>query len=231
MAAQLTFDLPVRTARGREDFFVAACNLDAVVWVDRWPEWPTHALAIHGPPASGKSHLAHVWRARSGAGHIRSSQVDRDQLPSGLSVGLVVEHDGQSFDDVGLLHLYNAVAQAGGSLLLTGDQAPARWDVSLPDLRSRLRAVTAVGIGLPDDELLAAVLAKLFRDRQLSVSPEVVSFMMSRLERSLDAARQCVTQLDAYALEKGRPITVRLASDFLSDRESAPAGDTTEKDL
>lgn len=216
MAAQLSFDLPIRAARGREDFLVAPCNVDAVDWIDRWPDWPTHALAIHGPRASGKSHLAHVWRARSGAGHLKSSQVDRDKLPSGLSVGLVVECEGGSIDEVGLLHLYNAIAQAGGSLLLTGNEAPARWPVSLPDLRSRLRATTSVGIGQPDDELLAAVLSKLFRDRQLTVQPEVISFMISRLERSLDAVRRSVAELDAYALEKGRPITVRLAAELLN---------------
>jgi chromosomal replication initiation ATPase DnaA len=220
MASQLSFDLPVRTARGREDFFVAPCNLEAVEWVDRWPDWPTHALAIYGPPASGKSHLAHVWRARSGAATLKSSQVDRDQRPPGLSVGLVVEHDGRSFDEVALLHIYNAIAQAGGSLMLTAEEAPARWGVALPDLASRLRAATAVGIGRPDDALLAAVLAKLFHDRQLVVTPEVISFIMSQLERSLDAAQRCVAEIDAAALEQGRRVTVRLAAETLSEKVS-----------
>jgi chromosomal replication initiation ATPase DnaA len=220
VASQLSFDLPVRTARGREDFFVAPCNLEAVEWVDRWPDWPTHALAIHGPPASGKSHLAHVWRARSGAGTLKSSQVDRDHLPPGLSVGLVVEYDGRPFDEVALLHVYNAISQAGGSLLLTGEEAPARWSVSLPDLASRLRTATAVGLGRPDDALLAAVLAKLFHDRQLAVPPEVISFIMSRLERSLDAAQRCVADLDAAALAKGRGVTVRLAAEILNEAGS-----------
>ena len=219
MGAQLSFDLPVRTARGREDFMVAPCNVEAVEWVDRWPDWPTHALAIHGPPSCGKTHIAHVWRARSGGASLKSSQIDRDHLPPGLSVGLVVEHDGKSCDEVGLLHIYNAVAQAGGSLLLTGEEPPARWPVSLPDLRSRLRTVTAVGIGQPDDALLAAVLAKLFHDRQLTVPPEVIRFLMSRLERSLDAAQRSVARLDAVALEKGRGITVRLAADVLDMAE------------
>jgi chromosomal replication initiation ATPase DnaA len=220
MASQLSFDLPVRTARGREDFFVAPCNLEAVEWVDRWPDWPTHALAIYGPPASGKSHLAHVWRARSGAATLKSSQVDRGQLPPGLSVGLVVEHDGRSFDEVALLHIYNAIAEAGGSLMLTAEEAPARWGVALPDLASRLRAATAVGIGRPDDALLAAVLAKLFNDRQLAVTPEVISFIMSQLERSLDAAQRCVAEIDAAALEQGRRVTVRLAAETLSEKVS-----------
>jgi len=216
LAAQLSFDLPVRTARGREDFFVAPCNVEAVEWIDRWPNWSSHVLAVYGPPACGKTHLAHVWRTRTGASTITSAKLDRDRLPPGLSVGVVIEHDGEPFDEVALLHVHNSIAQAGGSLLLTGETPPARWPVSLPDLRSRLRAATAVGVGRPDDELLAAVLAKLFADRQLAVAPDVIAFMMTRLERSFDAARRSVAQLDALALETGRRVSVRLASEVLS---------------
>lgn len=220
--AQLTFDLPVRTARGREDFFVAPCNLEAVEWIDRWPNWSSHVLAIYGPPACGKTHLAHVWRARTGAATVSTAQLNRDQLPPGLSVGLVVEHDDRPFEELALLHIHNAIAQAGGSLLLIGETPPARWPVSLPDLRSRLRAATAVGVGRPDDELLAAVLAKLFADRQLAIGPDVIAFMMTRLERSFEAARRTVERLDAMALETGRRVSVRLASDVLNAEDEEP---------
>ena len=64
MSRQLILDLPHRTAQGREDFLVAACNEDAVAWIDRWPEWQGGALALYGAEGSGKSHLAEVWRAR-----------------------------------------------------------------------------------------------------------------------------------------------------------------------
>ena len=47
---------------------VAPSNEAAVAWIDRWPDWPGSALVVHGPPGSGKTHLAEVWRARSGVG-------------------------------------------------------------------------------------------------------------------------------------------------------------------
>ncbi|MGB8274330.1 MAG: DNA replication protein, partial [Alphaproteobacteria bacterium] len=64
---QLPLDLPHRPALGLEDFLVAPCNVGAVRWIDRWPDWPGPVLAITGPSACGKTHLAHVWQARSGA--------------------------------------------------------------------------------------------------------------------------------------------------------------------
>ena len=110
--------------------------------------------------------------------------------------------------------------------MLIGETPPARWPVSLPDLRSRLRAAAAVGVGRPDDNLLAAILAKLFADRQLAVTPDVIAFMMTRLERSFEAARRTVERLDAMAMETGRRVSVRLAADVLNgqDGEGQPDG-------
>ena len=54
---------------------------------------------------------------------------------------------------------------------------------ALPDLASRLRAAPSVAIAPPDDRLLAAVLVKLFADRQVRVAPEVIAFLLRRMER------------------------------------------------
>jgi len=66
---------------------------------------------------------------------------------------------------------FNLVAERRGAMLLTAREPPARWAGLLPDLRSRLAAAPAVagGVAEPDDALLAALLGKLFADRQLAV--------------------------------------------------------------
>jgi chromosomal replication initiation ATPase DnaA len=85
----------------------------------------------------------------------------------------------------------------------------------LPDLRSRLAAAPAVAVAAPDDALLAALLVKLFADRQLGVSREVVLFLVRHMERSFEAARRLVADLDAAALRDHRGITVPLARSVL----------------
>ena len=65
--AQLTLDLPHRAALGAEDFLVSNCNLAAVRLIDSWPGWQDRVQLLIGPPASGKTHLARVFQALSGA--------------------------------------------------------------------------------------------------------------------------------------------------------------------
>jgi len=204
-----------RAARGREDFLVAPSNHDAVHWIDRWPAWPRGILAVHGPAGCGKTHLAEVWRAASGARTIAAEGIGAVLQASDLPERVVVEDGDGGVDEEALLHLYNSLVEIRGFLLLTGRTPPARWSIALPDLRSRLRAVQSVEIGPPDDDLFGAVLVKLFDERQLRVGQEVVLYLLARLERSFAAARGCVAALDDYSLAAGRNITVPLVREAL----------------
>ena len=118
-------------------------------------------------------------------------------------------------DDRALLHVYNEVVQARKTMFLTSTVPPVNWSMVLPDLVSRISTLAVVGIGHPDDALLQGILVKQFSDRQLQVGTEVVIYLVSRMERSFEAARQIVAVLDAMALDQHRSVTVSLASEAL----------------
>lgn len=224
---QIPLDLGHRAAMGGEDFLVAPSNAEAVAWLDRWPAWPAPALALFGPAGSGKSHLASVWRARTGAPCIAAADLTDADLPA-LAAGRAVVVDnadkvaGRKGREEALFHLYNRMRDAGGHLLLLAHQPPARWRVKLADLRSRLNAAPAVAVEPPDDALLAAVLVKLFADRQVMPGEEVVDYLVARIERSLDAARRVVAALDHASLVEQRRITVPLARSVLLSLDGPP---------
>jgi chromosomal replication initiation ATPase DnaA len=217
MMAQLVLDLGHRPALGRESFLVAPSNEAVVAWLDRWPEWPAPALVVYGPPGCGKSHLLEAWRARSGASTERSPEL----VGKGRVKALAID-GAESVPEEDLFHLYNIIAERRGHLLLTGRLPPVLWKTQLADLRSRLLASPSVAIGAPDDALLGAVLVKLFADRQVQVSQDVILWLLRRIERSFAGARDAVARLDAAALAQKRPVTVPLAREVLgSDDQSS----------
>jgi len=228
---QLTLDLPRDISRSRSDFRISASNAPAVGWIDRWPDWPSRTLALHGPAGCGKTHLVHLWCAQA-SGIILSGET----VSEGLVDHLMSEHryriaidNADRACERALLHLYNFCLQNRGNVLLAARQAPAAWSVALPDLGSRLRAVLAIEIGLPDDALLEAVLVKQFADRQLSVAPEVVPYLLRHMERSFAAAADTAARLDSVSLRERRAITVRLAHRVLAEigaYSSSPARDS-----
>ena len=221
---QLTFDLPRRTALGRADFLVSDSNASAIAWIDRWPDWPTGVLVLHGPPGCGKTHLAHLWCERASAVTVGGAMLDEDEVARLVAEGrhLIAVDDAERASERALLHLHNSCLECQGSLLITARQAPASRRIALDDLGSRLRAALAVGIGLPDDALLGAVLVKHFADRQLSIAPEVIAYLIKRVERSFAAAADITTRLDAAALRERSAITVPLARNVLAEDGHQP---------
>jgi len=214
-ARQLAFDLSFRPALGREDFLVTSCNADAVGWIDRWPDWPGPALALSGPAGCGKTHLGAVWRAMSGARDAAGGGVV-DPARAGGGHWLIDDADTAIAEDA-LLRLYNVTAEAGATLLLIARRPPARWATELPDLASRLRALPVATIRDPDETAIAAVLVKLFADRQSAVDPDVIAYLLPRMERSFAAARELVSRLDRAALARRRRVTVPIAREVLAE--------------
>ena len=208
-------------AAGAGDFHVGAANREAAAWIEAWPRWPAPGLAVYGPPGCGKSHLLAVWARRAQAAVVEARNLRR-ALP-GLLAGAraaAIDGAGPGVDERALLHLYNAIAARRGSLLLSATAPPAEWPVALPDLRSRLRALPAVAIAEPDDDLLAAVLVKLFADRQTAVAPAPIGYLVGRMERSFAAARRTVALLDRAACERRRAVTVPFVREILPSGEA-----------
>ena len=222
---QLPLDLGHRPALGAADFLVAPPNAAAIAWLDRWPDWPGPALALYGPPGSGKTHMARVFAARSGAALIVAEELSVAGVPDLLAASHAAVVDAADrAGEQALLHLYNLLGERRGHLLVIAREPPARWTIALADLRSRLVAAPAVGLGEPDDVLFGAVLVKLFADRQLRVGAELVAWLVIHIERSFAAAQSAVAALDRAGLARRRPITVSLARVVLGVVEEGEQG-------
>ncbi len=219
---QLALALDHTESLTRDDFLVGPSNESAFAIIERWPDWPDRVIALAGPGGSGKSHLAAIWAAQSGARFLSARALSDTHLPSALATGaLVIEDVAESaLDERALFHLLNLARQDGAWLLLTARSLPAQWTLALPDLGSRLRAIPAVALAPPDDALLRAVIVKLFADRQLAVDEPLVGYLVSRIERSFAAARSAVALLDSEALRRKRPVNRVLAAELFRDTGS-----------
>lgn len=218
MVSQLVLDLELAKTWDESDFLVTPCNDHAARLINTWPGWQSHAAIIFGPPGSGKSHLAGIWRARSGAAVAAAAELG-DDPPSDPTQPLVVEDaDRCAFDERALFHRLNLALEHGSTILLTARTPPGQWAVSLPDLRSRIRSYPAIAIEEPDEELLAGVLLKHFSDRQLAIAPDVIPFLLQRMERSMEAAQHLAADIDKLALSEHRRVTRAFAARILKDR-------------
>lgn len=224
-ARQLALELPHSPALSAADFVIGDTNAAAAAMIERYPAWPNRVALLVGPTGSGKTHLAAVWRERSGASLVRGDALGTADLPALVLSGAVAveDIDAAAVDETALFHLLNLVRETGGFALLTSRVAASDLAFGLPDLRSRLRAAFPVLLAEPDDALLAKIVVKLFADRQLPVDAGLVAFLARRMERSFDFAARLVAALDAESLATGRPLTRALATRVLAGLAGAGA--------
>ncbi|MBV1897512.1 MAG: chromosomal replication initiator DnaA [Rhodobacteraceae bacterium] len=223
MPQQLSFDLPAKVALGRDDYFVSPANALAVAMIDAPQNWPNGKLVVSGPEGAGKTHLVHVWAAQTGARIIKARDLCETDVPELAQGPVAVEDVPEIATDTdaqtALFHLHNLVLAEGHYLLLTGRSLPNLWTLPLPDLQSRIDATQHVALDHPDDSLLAAVLAKLFDDRQIIPRPDVIPFLVRHMDRSLSAAASMVARLDRVALQERQSLSRKLAARLIDETD------------
>jgi chromosomal replication initiation ATPase DnaA len=224
---QLLLPFPHAPGYDLRDFLPGASNQVALAWLDT--EWPDRRLALWGPTGCGKSHLLHIWAEHTGArmlmGQLLTEQSLRDLDGIPENGALALDNADTASTEPLLLHLLNTARDRALRVLLSGRTPPSRWPVRLPDLSSRLRAITAVEIQPPSDDLLAKLLMHLISDRQLSVPQVVQDWLLTRLPRSPAVLRRAVARLDDTSLTFRRPITRSLATEVLWNDEFTVADD------
>lgn len=192
--SQIALPLDWPAPETENDFIVSAANADAVRHFGHWSLWPIMATILTGPRKSGRSFLGRIFAARSG--------------------GTLID-GGEEVDEEVLFHAWNRALSDRRPLLIIADSPASGWDITLPDLRSRLAATPHVAIGEPDDALVKALIERLMASRGLSFAPDVPDWITRRIERSYIAIHRAVDLLDQAAWARKRRISIAIAREAL----------------
>ena len=196
-SAQIPMDFAPNPEFCFENFAVGPSNEKALALIQGWQAWPAPALLLQGPKGSGKTHLGTAWSRVVGSGNF------------------IDDADRREPQDV-FAHSNDALSGDSGPLLLSSTLAPEGWPHTLPDLHSRMKNMAVATLHDPDDEVLEAVIRKLFEDTGRSVGRDVVKYLITYSPRSVPALRLCVGQLDMAARSAKADITKSFASRFLT---------------
>ena len=223
--AQFPFSFEPQKQYIKQDFMVSDCNCNAYKTVELWPEWPFFAMLIFGPKGCGKTHLAHIFADNVcthskkifqvkilKAADIKINRVPRIHLENPC---LIVEDVSERVNEEALFHLFNVYQNEGGFILFTAERPFTHMAFKLPDLASRLKMVPSIPILRPNDEMLEALIVKLFTDRQISISGEVLNYIVQNMERSFSYAEKLVAEADKISLSLKRAISVPIIKEAI----------------
>jgi hypothetical protein len=188
--SQIALPLDWPAGADERDYIVSDANKPLIRHLEHWSLWPVMATIITGPRKSGRSLLGRIFAAKTG-GELIDDAEGRDEEP--------------------IFHAWNRAQERRRPLILIADAPPPIWRVRLPDLRSRLAATPAMRIEEPDEMLAAALIEKLCHARGLAAPPELIRYLVPRIERSYLGVTRTVDALDELAFERRQRLTVPLA--------------------
>ncbi|WP_442678048.1 HdaA/DnaA family protein [Sphingomonas sp. ASY06-1R] len=188
--SQIALPLDWPAGNTEQDYLVSPANRPLIRHFEHWSLWPVMATILAGPRKSGRSLLGRIYALKSGGELIDNAE---------------------TADEEAVFHAWNRAQEQRRPLILIADAPPPAWEVTLPDLRSRLAATPVVRIEEPDDALAGQLIEKLCHIRGLAAPPELVRYLVPRIERSYLGVHRTIDALDELAYAQRQRLTVPLA--------------------
>ena len=77
----------------------------------------------------------------------------------------------------------------------------------------------------PDDDLLSALLVKLFMDRQINITPEIINYILANMQRSFAYAKKLVAEIDTISLAQKRAVSIPIVKEALENLSDNKQGE------
>jgi len=206
------------------DTFVTGQNaellqrLQGIASAQTQPTLNDRFIYLWGEAGAGKTHLLHSLAHANSASRLITAADAFDSVfdyTPAIQCYLLDDCEQLSPDSqIAAFNLFNQIREFGGYLVSTGAQPPAQLQVR-EDLRTRLGWGLIYQLhGLTDDEKIAA-LTQSAQSRGMTVSPGILSYLLTHYRRDMPSLSRMLDALDRYSLETKRPITLPLLRDLL----------------
>ena len=213
---QLLLDLDYKINFNEHDFYLSKSNSNAFNFVNKWPDWDKKILNISGEKFSGKSHLANIFKLKSKAFLVKGKKIDNSIFKSlKLFESIIIDDFDECNKEEILYSIFNLIDQDNKYLLINSLKPINKIKFKLPDLASRSKNCLYAEIENPDDELLFAIILKNFSDRQIKIEKKIISFIISRIDRSYRKIEEFIYKIDELSLKKKKPINFKTIKEIL----------------
>ncbi len=213
----------------------------AAVAVAENPGQSYNPLLIYGSSGLGKTHLLHAigHYVHEYHQHLHVKYVSTEELTNDF-INAITENRTAQFrsmyrevdvlllDDIQFLeskiqtqeeffHTFNALHNAQKQIVMTSDRPPKALEALEPRLRSRFEWGLLADIQPADLETRIAILRKKAIAEKLSVAPEVLEFIASKIHSNIRELEGALIRVTAFASLNSQPVDLPLAEIVLKD--------------
>jgi len=214
---QLTFKFPFSKKYYEQDFFVSSNNFSAYRLIEGWPNWPGKWLNIFGSNGSGKTHLAKILEKKINKTKLIEAKNISNEIIKDLNNldCLIIDNYNNNIDEKLFYSILNQSKQLDNYILINSIPSIKNNKFNLKDLISRINSFLFIGIELPTDDLLKVIISKTLSDRQISINPKLLEFIINNVDRSYEKMFKFLKDVDELSLSTGKSININLIKKVL----------------
>ena len=218
--SQLVFKFPFKTKYYDNDFYVSSNNFSAYKLIENWPSWPGKWLNIFGVPGSGKTHLSKILEKKiNKVAIIEEKKISEKILDDLHEIDcLIIENFKNDINQKLLFSILKQSKQFDNHLLINSIIPINKLNYNLKDLKSRINSFVFIGIELPTDELLKVIISKSFSEKQISINPNIVEYIIKNVDRSYEKILKFLKDIDELSLSSGKAININLIKKVLNNK-------------
>jgi len=224
LTKQLALPLSFRNVKNHSNFILNKVNEVALSLIDEFKDikkfkkkFNFPVLILYGPPGSGKTHLAYIYKEITDAKFINKlSNINLDEAKSGKSFIFDDFDKIESLNENIFIHFFNEIFVNLGSLLIITSKPPNEINFSLSDLESRINSCISTKIELPDDDFLFSILVKELSDKKIFLNDKHCLYIIKKIKRNYKAISLFAETLDIMSLEQKTKITLKQIKEVLN---------------
>jgi chromosomal replication initiation ATPase DnaA len=215
---QLIFKFPFSKKYFEQDFFVSKNNFSAYKLIENWPNWPGKWLNIFGDSGSGKTHLAKILEKKINNTKLIEAKNINDKLIKEIEIFecLIIDNFDNNIEEKLFYSILNQSKQLDKYVLINSITPIKNTKFNLEDLKSRVNSFIYIGIDLPTDDLLKVIISKTLSDKQISINPKILEYIINNVERSYKKMFKFLKDLDELSLSTGKSININLIKKVLN---------------
>ncbi len=215
---QLIFKFPFSKKYYEQDFFVSNNNFSAYKLIEGWPTWPGKWLNIFGASGSGKTHLAKILEKKiNNIKLIDAKNISEETIKELSNLDcLIIDSFENNIEEKLFYSILNQSKQLENYILINSVPSINTVQFKLKDLQSRINSFLYFGIELPTDELLKVIISKTFSEKQISIDPKILNFIVNNVERSYEKMFKFLKDVDDLSLSTGKSININLIKKVLN---------------
>jgi len=218
MNQQKVLNFKFDNSYNEKDFILDSSNEKALLFFNKFPDWENKLINLVGSEKSGKTFLLKILNKKNDFYYLNTIPENNEEFDKLFNFERFLL-DLNELDELKFFSILNHCIINDKYLVVTSLVPLTQLNLSLPDLKSRIKQFYILNIEIPSDQLIYSLILKFFSDNQVVIKKELIEFIVKKIDRSYPRINQFLIKLNDLSIERKKKIDFKLINEIIDAME------------